>query len=182
MRAIVSVLIEMGFRLGETLKMRVSQFDALEGRISLPASHTKNKRAKYGYLDPTTAKMLSALCTGKQADDCIFTREDGRPVLDFRHAWRRVTERAGVPGILIHDLRRSAARLLRRAGVDRETIKKLAGWKGDGMFSRYSVDDDDDLRDVVRLRQLARQNRTVDAQLSSTALPEESGGSEPRVN
>ena len=181
MRALVTVLIEMGFRVGETLKMKVGQFDAAEGRISLPASTTKNKRAKFGYLDPETAKLVAALCDGKKPDDYLFTRENGKRVILFRAAWKSVTKRAGVPGILVHDLRRSAARLMRLAGVDRETIKKMAGWKTDLMYSRYSVDDDADLRDVVRKRQAAKQAR-IDSQLNHTKDSDEEKTSGTRVN
>jgi hypothetical protein len=43
---------------------------------------------------------------------------------------------------------RSAARTLRRAGVDEETIMKLGGWKTRSMFARYSIVDDRDLADA----------------------------------
>ncbi|HET7904809.1 MAG TPA: tyrosine-type recombinase/integrase, partial [Candidatus Eisenbacteria bacterium] len=65
----------------------------------------------------------------------------------FRGAWRTAVKAAGVPGLRPHDLRRSAARNMRRAGVDKDVIKKLCGWSTDAMFSRYNIVDDRDLAD-----------------------------------
>ena len=58
------------------------------------------------------------------------------PVKDFRGAWESVTNAAGVPGLLVHDLRRTGARNLRRAGVDRDTVMRIGGWKTDSVFRR----------------------------------------------
>jgi integrase len=63
----------------------------------------------------------------------------------FDGAWRAAAEEVGMAGFLFHDLRRSAARTLRRAGVDEQTIMRLGGWKTRSMFSRYAIVDDQDL-------------------------------------
>ena len=70
-----------------------------------------------------------------------------------------MTKAAGLSGVLIHDLRRSAAREMRIAGVDQTTIMKVAGWGTDSMFVRYHVDDDSDLRRVPEMREEARRLR-----------------------
>jgi integrase len=52
--------------------------------------------------------------------------------------WARACVAAGLPGRLFHDLRRSAARNLERAGVSRSVAMKWGGWS-DRIYSRYAI-------------------------------------------
>jgi hypothetical protein len=56
------------------------------------------------------------------------------------------TSLAGVPGLLVHGLRRTGARKLRGLGVDRDTIMRIGGWKTDSVFRRYNIVDERDLQ------------------------------------
>lgn len=64
-------------------------------------------------------------------------------------AWDTACKRAGLPGLRFHDLRRSAARNLRRAGVSAHTIMKMAGWKTGAMFARYDIVDETDMANAT---------------------------------
>lgn len=81
----------------------------------------------------------------------VFHRA-GKPIGDFRKAWERACKAAGVPDRLFHDLRRTAARDFRQAGVSEGEIMKLCGWKTRDMFDRYNIIDDKDLSRAVDLR------------------------------
>jgi integrase len=61
----------------------------------------------------------------------VFVHADGRAIKDFRGAWAKACEAAGVPGRLVHDFRRTAVRNLERAGVPRSAAMKLTGHKTD---------------------------------------------------
>src|SRR5207249_651942 len=56
----------------------------------------------------------------------VFHR-DGKPIADFADAWETACKGAGVPGILFHDLRRSAVRNLINAGVPQSVAMQLTG-------------------------------------------------------
>jgi integrase len=84
----------------------------------------------------TVCKLLSALVHGKSADDFVFTRLNGKPVRDFRLTWRKACAHAGAHDLLFHDLRRTGARNLRRAGVAEGIIMKIGGWRTRSVFER----------------------------------------------
>jgi hypothetical protein len=64
----------------------------------------------------------------------VLTRDNGKPVKDFRGAWRALFVAAGVEEKLPHDLRRSAAKALRRAAVPESIIMQTGGWKTAAVF------------------------------------------------
>jgi hypothetical protein len=60
-----------------------------------------------------------------------------------------ICEAAGCPGLLFHDLRRTAARNLRRAGVDVSTLKRIGGWLTDKVLERYSIVAQSDIKHAI---------------------------------
>jgi integrase len=68
----------------------------------------------------------------------------------MRKGWEDACARAGVPGLLFHDLRRSAVRNLRRAGVSQKVAREFSGHKTDAVFDRYNITDFDDLKDAAK--------------------------------
>ena len=62
---------------------------------------------------------------------------------------------AGLPGRLVHDLRRSAVRNLERAGVPRSVAMKLTGHLTESVYRRYAIVSELDLAEGVR--KLARE-------------------------
>ena len=69
--------------------------------------------------------------------------------------------KAGLAGRLVRDLRRSAARDFRRAGVSEGEIMKLCGWKTRAMFDRYNIIDAADLRSAIVHGFNANQRQTI---------------------
>ena len=52
-------------------------------------------------------------------------------------------------GLKIHDLRRSAARNLRKAKVPEDVAMKITGHKSSAIFRRYAITDGEDVRDAL---------------------------------
>jgi integrase len=64
--------------------------------------------------------------------------------------WAKATEAAGVPSLLFHDLRRTATRNLRRAGIAEGVIMKIGGWRTRSVFERYAIVSQTDIADALR--------------------------------
>ena len=94
---------------------------------------------------------------------------------DFRVAWANACKKAGAPGRVCHDLRRSRARVPIRAGVPQSVAMRLLGHKTPSMFLRYDVAATEDLSRAVAAVESAR-NGTPAAQNHPTLHEAERGG------
>jgi integrase len=161
MRCLVEILYTYGWRRGELLQLRCANIDLRHRTIRLFPGTTKNLEGREVAMTDKVFELLAMACQGKAAEDPVFTREDGRPVKCFAKAWRRLVARAGMPGLLVHDLRRSAAKALRRAGVPESVIMATGGWKTASMFRRYAIVSGADQKDAMLLLQDARRKNSL---------------------
>lgn len=74
---------------------------------------------------------------------CVSWR--GHGISEVKTAWLKARARAGVPELLIHDLRRTAARNMIRAGVPEKQVLEIVGWKTRAMLDRYNIIDERDV-------------------------------------
>ena len=95
-RAIFETGYSFGFRKSELLGLRVRNIDLKARTISLPPRSSKNKQPRLVVMTDTVYQLLKPLATGKQPDDFLFSRENGKPVRDFRVIWERCCIEAGV--------------------------------------------------------------------------------------
>jgi integrase len=146
-----------GWRVSELLNLRVQQIDLATRTIRLEPGTTKNREGREVTIESSVLLELLRQCVeGKHPDDYVFTRGD-KPIRDFRKSWENLCTAAGVPGLLFHDLRRTAARNLRAAGVPEEIIMRIAGWKTSSIFRRYAIVDKTDVREALQRLERARQ-------------------------
>jgi integrase len=150
LRALLTVAYSFGFRSGELLSMRVRQVDLLSRTIRLEVGSTKNDEGRITPMTDEVFKLLTACVSGKEPEDFVFTREDGRRVQSFRKRWKKVCLQAGVPDLIFHDLRRSGVRNLRRLGVQESVVMKISGHKTRSVFERYNIIDEADLTEAAR--------------------------------
>jgi integrase len=165
-RALVRFLHLTGWRSGEATGMTwgAAEWDdqAPEGApapvpgpsacIRLHTTETKGSDARaFPFAAATELRQLLLAQWKVRHGVCVFHR-GGRPIKDFRAAWEAACTRAGLDGMLVHDLRRTAAREYRRQGVSEGAIMKLCGWKTRSMFDRYNIIDAADLSEAAAKR------------------------------
>ena len=148
--ALVEVARTYGWRISELLRMKVGQIDFLARTIRLEPGTTKNKDGREVTMTKRVYELLKLCAHGKQADAFLFTRRNGEAVRDFRGTWDKARKAAGTPTLLFHDLRRTAARNLRRAGVAEGVIMKIGGWRTRSVFERYAIVSQSDISDAIQ--------------------------------
>jgi integrase len=150
-----------GLRRGEITAIQWPQVDFEAGLITLERGETKTGEPRsVPILDGDMRDLLTA--AKKERDEkwphspWVFTR-DGKRILDFRWSWDEACKRAEVPGLHLHDLRRTAVRNMRRAGIPQVIRMKISGHKTDSMERRYNIVDADDLQMAKELLQNRRR-------------------------
>ena len=149
-----SFLRATGWRRDEGRLRTWAAVDRGGGTIRLADARSKSGKPRvfpFG-LAPTLKASLEARWEGR--DGLYVFHRNGQPlgIGAVRAAWKRATKRAGVGGRLVHDLRRSAARDFRRAGVSEGEVMKLCGRETRAMFDRYNIIDEADLAAAVAKR------------------------------
>jgi integrase len=169
-RPVVRFLFLTGWRTGEVLSRQWRHVDLHAGTIRLEPGETKNGD---GRTFPFTAlpELHAVLTQQRVYTDAVERRtgeivrwvfhREGRPIKSFRTAWRGACRRLSLDRIP-HDFRRTAVRNLNRAGVPRSVAKALVGHKTDSVYNRYSIANEDDLREgVEKLARLGRDRRIL---------------------
>lgn len=120
--------------------------------VRLSKAQTKGKDARRFPLANATELRDLLLARWRVRDGLHVFHQHGVPIGNFQRVWRRACRAAGVPGRLVHDLRRTAAREFIEAGVSEGRIMRLCGWKTRAMFDRYNITNQEDLNDAVAQR------------------------------
>ena len=123
--------------------------------LRVPPAIAKNRRGRVlplvGSLRQVIERRLEL-----QRNALVFYRTSGRrsglggQVLAFDKAWRAALKAAGLPGsILFHDLRRSAARNLRKSGASETEAMAITGHLTRSVFDRYSITSTEDSAETL---------------------------------
>jgi integrase len=163
LQAAVTIAFTYGWRRDDILTLERRHLDLEAGILRLDVGTTKNDDGREVDLTEELQGLLAAQVARVQA----LERELGRvipylfphlrgtkglrpgvkrrapvlgePMRDFRRAWATACRGAGVPGLLKHDLRRSAVRRMVNLGMPERVTMSLTGHKTRAVFDRYHI-------------------------------------------
>ena len=175
LRRMLTVAYITGWRIPseiQTLEWR--QVDFVAHELRLDPGTTKNDD---GRVFPMTRELQAALeqqwqvtrelaKTRGQICPWVFHRS-GEPVKSFVTVWRTACRKAGCPGRIPHDFRRTAVRNLVRAGVPERVAMALTGHKTRSVFERYNIVSQADLRTAARLMEGEGEWRAAEQRVST---------------
>lgn len=164
LQAAVTIAFTFRWRMqSEVLPLEHRQVDLEAGTLRLDPGTTKNDDGRVVYLTPELKTALAVQLERVKGLErrlgrivpCIFPhagrgRRAGQPRLDFRKRWLTACRKAGAPGRLRHDFRRTAVRNMVNRGVPERVAMAVTGHKTRSVFDRYHIVSPADLQDVAR--------------------------------
>ena len=159
LRPIVLFAFITGWRIqSEILALQWRQVDFETGRMMLEPGTTKNDEGRvFPFTDELRQLLQDQLKVTRtlQREEGIvipwvFHRKGGQ-VKSFYKAWHTACHKAGLPGKIPHDFRRTGVRNLVRAGVPERVAMQMTGHKTRSIFERYNIVSESDLENAAKL-------------------------------
>jgi len=153
-----------GWRKGEVQSLGWADVSREAGRIILRRENSKNKEPRLLPLVGELAAIIERRWHARaiqRADgstglaEFVFHSGDGRPIGEFRKSWKTACRKAGMPGLLFHDVRRSAVRNMGRDGVSQAVAMKITGQKTDSVYRRYRIVGEQNMQQALERVQAA---------------------------
>ncbi len=163
LQAAAAIAYTFGWRMqSEVLTLERRQLDLDGATLRLDPGRTKNEEGRLVYLTPELKAFLAAQVERVRALERRTGRivpylfphltgpYQGQRIVDFRRAWTTACRKAGVPGMLRHDFRRTAVRNMVNAGIPERVAMQVTGHKTRSVFDRYHIVSPKDLQEVAR--------------------------------
>jgi len=141
LKPLLLFLYYTGCRIGAAEQITWEMVNPNATEITIPGNITKNK-------EPIVLPLPAELTTMLKKE----FRRDSSPVfstLNLRREWGKAIKAAGVPDLILHDLRRSGIRNLINAGVPETVAMKISGHKTASVFRRYAIVSTQDIRNAM---------------------------------
>lgn len=136
-RPVVQAALLTGARYGNICRARAGDVDLTANTLWLP--NTKGGKARIVYLEQEGVRLFSAAVRGKQADDLVFTRPDGKGWNRSQQA--RYVDRACIDGKIaratFRDLRRTYGSRLSMGGTPLTVVSEALGHADERITRRH---------------------------------------------
>jgi integrase len=165
LKGFITFAYKTGWRVREITGLTWDQVDRSQGIVRLEVGTTKNKEARTVYLDEELKEIFhSQWAARKQSGKLIpyvFLNWTGTgKIRDFRSAWLTACKKANLGHRWFHDFRRSAVRDMVRSGIPERVAMMISGHKTRGIFDRYNIVSDSDLREAAAKREAYQEIQT----------------------
>jgi integrase len=148
LKPVLTFAFQTGWRKEEILGLKWEYIDMKERQITLPGRMSKNKHARPIYADDVVYSILkeqqkNQFKDGARTFPYVFYRmrstggsrterkENMHPerIGEIKKVWAAACKKAGLEGLLFHDLRRSAIREMVRSGYSERVAMEISGHK-----------------------------------------------------
>lgn len=168
-RAPVSFAYLTGWRFAsEVLVLSWRNVDFEAGTVRLDVGSTKNKDGRVLYMTVQLRTLLEeqwqkTLAVQRETEKIIpyVFHKDGKRITKYDRVWSRTCQAAGLPGKILHDLRRTAVRNMVRAGIPERVAMQITGHKTRSVFDRYHIVSDGDLQEAAQRLEQAFLSQTM---------------------
>lgn len=123
-RQFVPLLLATAQRRGELANLRFSEIDFDAKEWVIPAERSKNGKPHVVPLSPFALRMISDVPRFLDCD-YVFTTTHKTPISGFSKMLRRLSDGSETSNWRLHDLRRTAASGMARAGVSPHVVEKV---------------------------------------------------------
>lgn len=140
-RDLVEFLFAAGWRVTSVERMEKADVDYARETVKLRDAVSKNKESMLlSFKTFPTMRAILLRRKEKLLPDCNFIfHRNGRQIRDFREEWKKATSAAKLTGLSVHDLCRSCAVNLSRAGIEETTASKYMNRKTLAIYKQYRI-------------------------------------------
>ncbi|MBB5217344.1 tyrosine-type recombinase/integrase [Parapusillimonas granuli] len=124
---IIKVMAATGLRRENVLAMRWAWFDSERATLGVPAEADKAKKGFVLHLSSGVLGILRRRLDESESEWVFPNPKTGLPYHSCRNAWVTARERAGLPGLRMHDLRHTYASMMLDSGSDIVDVQQALG-------------------------------------------------------
>lgn len=139
-----------GMRPGSIRALEWPALDRETWTLRLPARSEKIRQGRALALEGPLRDIIRRRIAARRLDCPLIFHRQRQPMGEFRKLWKAACRAVGVDGRLPYDLRWTALRNMRRAGVSETVAMRISGHRTRSTFDRYNITSDADLQDAVR--------------------------------